>query len=205
MVEERETLTLDDDNDDDLKKQESKDGDRPVPKMNLDSDDEEYSFEDVFKAAKEKVTENEAEKERRCVEETKRQDLDLKDAKAIIANLMGNLQSKTSTVAAPLASTINVDRITDMVSGISGPAEPIPTVHVRDAPPVRPSISYVQYPIRSVGYGYSQQQGVQYPVRPQYHPPQGQGGYNAYDQERYNTGPPNPNQYNRQGSYGSRW
>lgn len=67
----------------------------PPAKVNIvDSEDEEYSYEDVFKAATKNVTQKEEELRKR--EEVKKKDFDLINAKTIIANLMGNVSNKKS-------------------------------------------------------------------------------------------------------------
>ncbi|KRT81020.1 hypothetical protein AMK59_6239 [Oryctes borbonicus] len=65
-------------------------------KIHIDSEEEEYTFDDVFQAANRKVKEKELEKEKEkqldaSKTETK---INLMDAKALIANIMGNLNSK---------------------------------------------------------------------------------------------------------------
>lgn len=102
MVEEKAKLVkydIDDDDEEEMRKPEEKKEaeEKAAVKVSLDSDDEEYSFEDVFKVAKEKVQEKEAEKKRLHDESKKETDVDLKDAKAIIANLMGSLGAKNSS------------------------------------------------------------------------------------------------------------
>ncbi|EFA08005.2 uncharacterized protein CG7065 homolog isoform X1 [Tribolium castaneum] len=65
-------------------------------KLPIDSDEEDYSFEDVVKAASKNVKEKELEKKREIVEESmkfesKKEDLNLDDTKAIISNIMSNI------------------------------------------------------------------------------------------------------------------
>lgn len=72
---------------------------KPVEKINLDSDEEDYSFEDVFKAAKKNVVEKEQE------EKPIKHEVDLTDAKAIIANLMENIGKKNMSVTNAGVST----------------------------------------------------------------------------------------------------
>ncbi|KAF5296408.1 hypothetical protein FQR65_LT01395 [Abscondita terminalis] len=69
-----------------------------IAKAALDSDEEEYSFEDVFKAAKQNVKENE-ERERKNVKAPifKTEDFDLSNAKSLIANIMGQFKSKNES------------------------------------------------------------------------------------------------------------
>ncbi|KAK5641720.1 hypothetical protein RI129_010267 [Pyrocoelia pectoralis] len=63
----------------------------PVAKVNLDSDDEDYSFEDVFKAAKKNVKEKE--ERERATTMFKTEDFDLSNAKSLIANIMGQFKA----------------------------------------------------------------------------------------------------------------
>ncbi|KAF5288762.1 hypothetical protein FQA39_LY15253 [Lamprigera yunnana] len=67
-------------------------------KVNLDSDEEEYTFEDVFKAAKQNVKENE-ERERNNAKTSlfKNEDFDLSNAKSLIANIMGQFKSNNES------------------------------------------------------------------------------------------------------------
>jgi hypothetical protein len=65
-------------------------------KMPLDSDEEDYTFEDVVKAASKNVKQKELEKEREIVEESmkfdsKKEELNLDDTKAIISSIMSNI------------------------------------------------------------------------------------------------------------------
>ncbi|RZC41383.1 hypothetical protein BDFB_002023 [Asbolus verrucosus] len=65
-------------------------------KLPLDSDEEDYTFEDVVKAASKNVKQKELEKEREIVEESmkldaKREEINLDDTKALISNIMSNI------------------------------------------------------------------------------------------------------------------
>ncbi|KAL3274421.1 hypothetical protein HHI36_015810 [Cryptolaemus montrouzieri] len=66
--------------------------------VNIDSEEEEYTFEDVAKAASQKVIEKEMEQKRK-EEETKREneDKNLNDAKALITSLMSSLNKHNAT------------------------------------------------------------------------------------------------------------
>lgn len=74
--------------------------------MNIDSEDDDYTFEDVFNAATKNV--NEKEEERKQREETKKKD-DLKDTQAIIANLMGYIGKNSSATADNNPSTLDLN------------------------------------------------------------------------------------------------
>ncbi|XP_063916006.1 uncharacterized protein CG7065-like isoform X2 [Zophobas morio] len=70
--------------------------DEHQPKLPLDSDEDDYTFEDVAKAASKNVKQKELEKEREIVEESmkfeaKKEELNLDDTKAIISNIMSNI------------------------------------------------------------------------------------------------------------------
>lgn len=74
----------------------------------IDSDDEDYSYEDVFKAARQNVKEKEEkeEKERNSAKTFmfKTEDFDLSNAKSLIANIMG--QFKNANTELPSASNL---------------------------------------------------------------------------------------------------
>lgn len=77
---------------------------KPAPeKMKIDSDeDEDYSYEDVFRAASKNVTEKQMEEKRledanKLTEKPKDSGVNLTDAKALIANLVGQLAKKNNT------------------------------------------------------------------------------------------------------------
>ncbi|CAH0563320.1 unnamed protein product [Brassicogethes aeneus] len=76
----------------------------PPAKIQLDSEDEEYSFEDVVKAASKNVKAKELEKERQIVEESMKKTKDIVDAQSIISNLMSNF-SKNKTAAANVGAS----------------------------------------------------------------------------------------------------
>lgn len=74
----------------------------------IDSEDEDYSYEDVFQAATKNVSQKE--EELRKQEETMKKDFDLINAKTLIANLMGNKNLVNLTgndVTLNLAQTLN--------------------------------------------------------------------------------------------------
>ncbi|XP_060523049.1 uncharacterized protein CG7065-like isoform X2 [Cylas formicarius] len=69
----------------------------------VDSEDEDYTFEDVVKTVSQNVQQREMDNKRKVVEDSinydnARKDVDLTDAKALISNLMGNM-NKTGTSA----------------------------------------------------------------------------------------------------------
>ncbi|XP_031352794.1 uncharacterized protein CG7065-like isoform X3 [Photinus pyralis] len=66
----------------------------PVLKVSLDSDDEDYTFEDVFKAAKKNVKEKE--ERERATSMFKTEDFDLSNAKSLIANIMGQFKASNT-------------------------------------------------------------------------------------------------------------
>lgn len=147
-------------------------------KINIDSDEDDYSFEDVFKAAKKNVKENEEEKERLKTETKKNTDVDLKDAKAIIASLMSSVSVNKTSVATASSSIINMDNLTNIVGSLKNLMEPTPSPQpaprVTPAPvPVAQNLPYVQYPIRNqptpyqnTNYGYPPvRQNIQYPFQ----------------------------------------
>lgn len=96
MGEEKNSINIDEEEPEEQTDENKEKPDKPVAKVSLDSDEEEYSFEDVFKAAEKNVTEKE-EKEQLLEKNKKDTDFDLKDAKAIIANLMGSFSAKNSS------------------------------------------------------------------------------------------------------------
>ncbi|KAL1489168.1 hypothetical protein ABEB36_014107 [Hypothenemus hampei] len=74
-----------------------------VVKIHLDSEDEDYSYEDVVKAASKNVKQKEMEDNRKIVEDSlvfssaNQKDSSLSDAKTIISNLMGSLGNRIAT------------------------------------------------------------------------------------------------------------
>lgn len=82
-------------------------------KIKFDSDEEDYSYEDVFKAAKQNVTKKEKEKAEEKArkkaeleeEEKKNMEINLDQAKMIIANLMGTISKAAEAQAAQSAQS----------------------------------------------------------------------------------------------------
>lgn len=195
---------------------EEKKEEKAQEKVSIDSDEEEYSFEDVFKAAKKNVTEKEEEKER-LKEETKQkntnQNVDLKDAKAIIASLMSTVVvNKASVVTASTSSDVNMDNLTNIVGNLKNLMEPTTattttTVQSTPAPVPVPqqNLPYVQYPIRnqpSYNYGYPSRQTVQYPI-PTATAANRMPPYGTFNNPRAPNPPYNSNP--RPTNYGNRW
>lgn len=182
---------------------------KPLEKVHIDSDEEEeYSFEDVFKAAKKNVKENEAEKERLKEETKKTKDVDLKDAKAIIASLMSSVTVNKTNVTTS-AMPVNMDNLTNIVGNLKNLMEPARAIQTVTPTPVPvpqqqqqqiQNLPFVQYPIRnqpsysSNNYGY--QQNVQYPIATS-------SGNNRMPP--YVPRAPNPPYNPRPGNYGNRW
>ncbi|KAJ8916865.1 hypothetical protein NQ315_005872 [Exocentrus adspersus] len=77
-------------------------GDKSTNKVHLDSEDEEYTFEDVVKAVSKNVKDKELEDNMKIVEESmkfetnKKSEVDLSDAKALISNLMSSFSKGNS-------------------------------------------------------------------------------------------------------------
>ncbi|XP_049818171.1 uncharacterized protein CG7065-like isoform X2 [Aethina tumida] len=97
---------------------------KETAKIQFDSEDEDYNFEDVVKAVSKNVKAKELEKERQLVEESmkKTKNVELVDAKSIISNLMSNfnknkpvssnllgLGTSTSTITTAPSLTSNLD------------------------------------------------------------------------------------------------
>lgn len=155
-----------------------KEDEKPAVKVSLDSDDEEYSFEDVFKVAKEKVQEKE-EQNKRLKEEIKA-DADLKDAKAIIANLMGSLGAKNSSSTNLLglqssnpviAPTLSVPQTSSSTSSI--PLNIISNIKITPATVAPPVVQNTPTPRMAIQPQPNQQPNPQNPmpiqnVRPQF-------------------------------------
>lgn len=205
------------------KKAEEEVKEKRMEKINIDSDEEDYSFEDVFKAAKKNLKEKEEEKERLKEETTKKNtDVDLKDAKAIIASLMSTVSVNKTSFATASSSLntvpVNIDSLTNMVGSLRNFMEPTPSgqplPRVTPAPvPVPqqqqpPNVPYVQYPIRnqpsySNNYGYPQRQTVQYPLPPAN--PQNRMPYGFNNPRAPNPAYNNGNPQGPPGNYGNRW
>ncbi|KAK4873891.1 hypothetical protein RN001_013251 [Aquatica leii] len=66
-------------------------------KLSLDSDDDDYTFEDVFKAAKQTVKDNEERERNAKLPVFKTDGFDLTNAKSLIANIMGQLKSNNES------------------------------------------------------------------------------------------------------------
>ncbi|KAK4873888.1 hypothetical protein RN001_013248 [Aquatica leii] len=67
-----------------------------VVKVTLDSDEDDYTFEDVFKAAKQNVKDNEERERKAKLPVFKTEGFDLANAKSLIANIMGQFKSNES-------------------------------------------------------------------------------------------------------------
>lgn len=68
--------------------------DKEPSKIHIDSDEEEYTFDDVFQAANKRVKEKELEKEKEKQSDKPDMKINLSDAKALINNIMGSLNSR---------------------------------------------------------------------------------------------------------------
>ncbi|KAK9882962.1 hypothetical protein WA026_001179 [Henosepilachna vigintioctopunctata] len=92
--------------------------------VNIDSEDEDYSFEDVAKAASQKVIEKEMEMKRR-EEETKKEneDKNINDAKALITTLMNSLNKGTTRVSSTNVSATGSPSIVQQASSIVQPSD----------------------------------------------------------------------------------
>lgn len=88
------------DEDGDHPKKEENKSEKDVGKINIDSDEEDYTFEDVFHAANQKVKEKEMEKEKERQLDVPKIDskINLSDAKALIANIMGAINAKDNNL-----------------------------------------------------------------------------------------------------------
>lgn len=67
---------------------------KPFAAVPLDSDDEDYSYEDVFKAVKKNIKEKEENERKVDVGIFKTDDFDLSNAKSLISNIMGQFKAK---------------------------------------------------------------------------------------------------------------
>ncbi|CAH1135194.1 unnamed protein product [Ceutorhynchus assimilis] len=79
----------------------------------FDSEDEDYSFEDVVKAASKNVQQKELEDNRKIVEDSlgysqAQKDANIADAKALISNLMSSFSQTNSTTSETGASVVNL-------------------------------------------------------------------------------------------------
>lgn len=165
----------------------------PQKKLNIDSDeDDDYSFEDVFRAASKNVKQIQEEKkllEPKVVEKPKDLGINLNDAKMLIANLMGQLgnSNKNSGLnllglasTAPNSTPTNTVITTSNLLNIpSTNIEPIqnttPTVinnaKIPNINPAPPQKTEVGYPPVNQNYNY-------YPPNRQYPPNQFEPNYN---------------------------
>ncbi|XP_018574975.1 uncharacterized protein CG7065 isoform X2 [Anoplophora glabripennis] len=99
----------------------SEEKEKPPTKVHLDSEDEDYTYEDVVKAVSKNVKDKELENNMKIVEETMKfetnkakNEVDLTDAKALISNLMSNFSKGNS----------NTNSIDLLGLGISTPNPP---------------------------------------------------------------------------------
>lgn len=177
---------------------------KPPEKLNIDSDeDEDYSYEDVFRAASKNVNEKQLEEKR--IEDSKKipetSNVNLNDTKMLIANLMGQLGQKNSTLnLLGLTNQQNkkplmLDCISDAAASTFPPmkSSPIPTI-----------TSATQFVKPGPGSNPIQPVGFLNPVNPNINqqapfgaqPPAGQ--YNYANSRQYNVGYDNSYQNNYQ-------
>lgn len=149
-------------------------------KLPIDSDEEDYTFEDVVKAASKNVKEKELEKEREIVEESmkfdKKDDLNLDDTKAIISNIMsninknevaqGNLLGLGQVSSADFAKTlnsipVNIANLANIVGSVQSmtkaSVQPKPVQQYQNRPSVSYGVNYPQNP-------YQTRPNVTYPI-----------------------------------------
>lgn len=101
---------VDDEKDDeevDIKKKNESKTDKESSKIHIDSEEEDYTFDDVFQAANKKVKEKEMEKQKEKLLDSSKTEtkINLMDAKALIANIMGNLNAKENSASKSVSTS----------------------------------------------------------------------------------------------------
>lgn len=185
----------------------------PQKKISIDSeDDEEYTFEDVFRAASKNVSDKQAQDDIKKDEKLKDLNINFNDTKAIIANLMGQLGNASKnnpalsllglTSSAP--STVTQNTITTAQNLVQNPKVPDVAELIKNIPQ---NLLNMKMPVNKP----IENQNMPYPVNtitpnPQasnqnygnYNYPQRNYGYDNFEQSFQGQ---NPQSYNQMGDY----
>lgn len=192
----------------------------PAKKLIDSDDDDDYSFEDVFKAASKNVTDKQNLEEQ--IKQSEKQSdpakdlgINLTDAKMIIANLMGQLgaankSSSPSVNLLGLSSTQNTTPVTNTITSnlinLNTLTSNLDTTKLTNSLPLTTNLN----PVPGDSSGYPSQNNINLPRFNQpnygYQPNNRQYNYDEYNQYQNNQGSNynNPSDYNPPGmDYGA--